>query len=54
MNEFIIIAEIIVLAITYVLILHAFSRIHQAYSNRQSKPEVLSSEDDINIVSKEK
>ena len=50
MNEYIILAELLLLVIFYVLILKAYSIIYYKYKETQNKPEVLSSDDDINIV----
>jgi len=50
MNEYIILAELLLLVVFYALIMHTYGKIYNAYVTRQNKPEVLSSDDDINIV----
>lgn len=52
MNEFIILAELMLLVVFYALIMHTYGKIYHTYVERQNKPEVLSSDDDINITSK--
>jgi hypothetical protein len=52
LNDFFLIAEIIILAVLYVWISYTWLIIYQSYADSQNKPEVLSSEDDINIVEK--
>lgn len=54
MNEFIILAELLLLVVVYALIMHQYGIIYNRYKELQNKPEVLSSDDDINIVDKRK
>lgn len=49
MNEFFILAEITILVIFYIWIMHTWTIIYTEYKTRQNKPNSLSSEDDINI-----
>ena len=49
MNELFVIAEIIILLVFYVWITHTWTVIYQSHKDRQNKPEIMSSEDDINI-----
>lgn len=53
-QDFIILAELILLIVFYVLFLCAYSKIYQAYKKHQNKLEVLSSEDDVTILSIDK
>ena len=54
MNDFIILAELILLIVLYVLILFGYNKIYSSYQDRKNKLEVLSADDDVTILPIEK
>lgn len=50
MSELVIIVELTLLVLFYILVMHTYSKIYHKYKELQNKPEVLTSDDDINIV----
>lgn len=49
MSEFFVIVEIAILLVLYVWITYTWTIIYQSYKDRHNKPEIMSSDDDINI-----